>query len=151
MRPGKKQTGLTLVELLAAIAILSILVGLAVPAYDRYTRKTTRSAAKTTLEQVRTLMESYYLNNKAYTGDLTNLGFTNNPAEIEKSGEEVVPGSQTAMYQIQVNVPGVFCADCAYELGAIPLNGQANDTDCMTLFINSRNQKGSSTGATNCW
>jgi len=147
-----KQTGFTLIELIVTIAIIGILAGLAVPAYDRYTRNTTRAAAKTTLERVRALAESYYLNNKAYTSNLTNLGFNANPIEIEKSGEEVPAGSATAMYQIQINAPGVFCPTCAYEVGAIPLNDQTNDADCMTLFINSRYQKGAS-GPTGikCW
>jgi len=148
----KKQRGLTLIELITTVAIIAILVGLAVPAYDRYTRNTTRAAAKTTLERVRALVESYYLNNKVYTSNLANLGFTANPIEIEKSGEEVPAGSATAMYQIVVNVPGVFCPTCSYEIGAVPLNGQANDTDCMTLFINSRNQKGASgPKGIKCW
>jgi type IV pilus assembly protein PilE len=147
-----KQTGLTLIEVITVIAIMAILVGLAIPAYENYTRKTTRSAAKTTLERVRALVESYYLNNKAYTSNLTNLGFNANPVEIEKSGEEIPAGSATASYQIVINAPGVFCPTCAYEVGAIPINGQANDTDCMTLFINSRNQKGASgPKGIKCW
>ncbi|MGD8925911.1 MAG: type IV pilin protein, partial [Thioalkalispiraceae bacterium] len=123
-----------------------------IPAYDRYTRGTTRTAAKTTLERVRALVENYYLNNKTYTNDLTNLGFTANPVEIEKSGEEVPGGSATSAYQIVINAPGVFCPSCSYEVGAIPLNGQTADTDCMTLFINSRNQKGATGPKGNkCW
>jgi type IV pilus assembly protein PilE len=147
----KKHKGLTLVELMTTIAIIAILSALAVPAYDRYTRKTNRTAAKTTLEQVRALAESYYVNNKAYTSDLTNLGFTASPMGIDKSGEEVAAGAADAKYQIQINQPGVFCPTCAYEIGAIPLNTQtADNADCGTLWINSRNQKGSSVGS-NCW
>jgi len=149
---NKKHNGFSLIELITTVAIIAILAGLAIPAYDRYTRNTTRSAAKTTVERVRALVESYYLNNKAYTSDLTNLGFGSNPLEVEKTGEEVPAGSATAAYQIVINAPGVFCPTCAYEVGAIPLNGQTTDTDCMTLFINSRNQKGASgPKGVKCW
>ncbi|MGD8785173.1 MAG: type IV pilin protein [Thioalkalispiraceae bacterium] len=153
MKSGnKQQKGLTLIELITTVAIIAILVGLAVPAYDRYTRNTTRAAAKTSLEQVRALVERYYLNNKVYTNDLTNLGYNNNPIEVDKTGEEVPAGSASSMYQIVINSPGVFCAACTYEVGAIPLNGQTNDTDCMTIFINSRNQKGASgPKGIKCW
>jgi len=147
-----KQIGLTMIELLVTLAIIAILAAVAVPTYDRYTRNTTRTAAKTTVERVRALAESYYLNNKAYTSDLTNLGFGASPMEIEKSGEEVPVGSASSAYQIIINAPGVFCPTCAYEVGAIPLNGQVNDTDCMTIFINSRNQKGASgPKGVKCW
>lgn len=149
---NKRQKGFSLVELITTVAIIAILAGLAIPAYDRYTRNTTRSAAKTTVERVRALIESYYLNNKSYTSDLTNLGFGASPLEIEKSGEEVPGGSAAAAYQIVINAPGVFCPTCAYEVGAIPLNGQTADTDCMTMFINSRNQKGASgPKGVKCW
>jgi Tfp pilus assembly protein PilE len=87
-----------------------------------------------------------------YTNDLTNLGYNNNPIEVDKTGEEVPAGSASSMYQIVINSPGVFCAACTYEVGAIPLNGQTNDTDCMTIFINSRNQKGASgPKGIKCW
>ncbi len=151
-RNTTNQFGLTLIELITTVAIIGILSALAVPAYDRYTRNTTRSAAKTTLERVRGLMESYYINNKSYTSDLTNLGFTNNPLNVDKTGEEAAPGSADVVYQITVNVPGVFCPTCQYEVGAIPLNGQTDDADCATIFLNSLGQKGA-TGAKGikCW
>ena len=148
----KKQAGLTLIEMMTTVAIMAILAGLAIPAYDRYTRGANRTPAKATLERIRALTESYYLNNKAYTGDLTNLGYGASPIGIDKSGEEVAAASADAIYQIQINVPGVFCPACAYEIGAVPMNGQTADADCMTLFINSQNQKGASgPKGTKCW
>ncbi len=146
------QRGLTMIELMVTISIIAILAGIAIPTYERYTRGSNRTAAKTTLERVRGLAESYFLNNKSYTNDLTNLGFNANPLEIDKSGEEVAAGSSDAKYQIIINVPGVFCPNCTYEVGAIPINTQLDDTDCMTLFINSTNQKGASgPKGLKCW
>lgn len=146
------QRGLTLVELITTVSIIAILAAIALPTYDRYTRNSNRTAAKVTLERVKGLLEGYYLNNKSYTADLKNLGFTSNPLEIDKSGEEIAAGSADAKYQVIINAPGVFCPACAYEIGAIPLNTQTKDTDCQTLFVNSQNQKGASGPKGNkCW
>ena len=147
-----KPAGLTLIELITTVAIIGILAGIAIPTYEKYTRGTKRTAAKTTLERVRGLMESYFVNNKSYTNDLTNLGFTNSPLNIDKTGEEVAAGSADAVYQVSVSTPGTVCTQCQYELNAAPVNGQTNDTDCATLSINSLSQK-SATGpkGSNCW
>jgi len=151
-RNNKKAKGLTLIELLTTVAVVGILAGLAIPAYDQYTRKTTRSAAKTTLERVNGLMESFYINNKSYTADLTNLGFANSPLNVDKTGEEVAAGSADAVYQVSITSPAVACAQCQYELTATALNGQVNDTDCVNLTLNSLGQKGASgPKGIKCW
>jgi type IV pilus assembly protein PilE len=148
----QKQLGLTLIELLTAVAIIGILSGLAIPAYDRYTRSTTRSAAKTTLERVRGLVESYRVNNKSYTSDLTKLGFSNSPLNVDKTGEEAAPGSSDVVYQIAITTPGTVCTACQYELTATAMNGQANDTDCGNLTLNSLGQKSASgSKGIKCW
>lgn len=148
----KTQNGLTLIEVVTVVAIVGILAAIGIPAYDNYTRNTIRASAKTTLERVRGLEESYFINNKSYTSNLTQLGFTNNPPEVDKTGEELAAGSSDAVYQIIVNTPGVFCPQCQYEVGAVPINAQVNDTDCGTIFINSLGQKGA-TGpkGIKCW
>jgi type IV pilus assembly protein PilE len=147
-RKHKHQTGLTLIELITTVAIIGILAGIAIPSYERYTRGTKRTAAKTTLERVSGLMESYYINNKSYTSDLTNLGFSNSPLSVDKTGEEVTSGSGDAVYQVTIDTSGTI----PYVLSAAPLNGQTNDTDCATLSINSLGQKSASgPKGTKCW
>lgn len=151
-RTIQKQAGITLIEVMTVVAIIGILSAIAIPSYDRYTRNTKRAAAKTSVERVRGLLESYYINNKSYTSNFTNLGFAVTPLTIDKSGEEVAAGSSEAVYQLTINAPGVFCPACQYEVGAAPLNGQVDDTDCATLWFNSLGQKGA-TGpkGTSCW
>ena len=142
--------GLTLIELMITLAILAIISGLAIPAYDKYTRKTVRSAAKTELEKVRSLMETYYINNKSCTNDLTNLGYGNSPAYISKAGSEVLSTAGERVYKIEV----VSCTanTRTYTVRATPQLGQTDDTDCAALWVNNLGQK-SATGTTptKCW
>jgi type IV pilus assembly protein PilE len=148
--------GLTLVEVLVAMAIIGILSSLAIPAYDRYTRNTARSTAKTAVERVRGLLESYYLNNKSYTEDLTALGFNASPLTVEKAGEEIAAASSNVVYEVAIHIRGgsglTYCADCDYEVVATPKNAQIKDTDCDIFWFGSLGNKGA-TGpkGTACW
>jgi type IV pilus assembly protein PilE len=156
-RKMRKQSGMTLIEVLVTVAIVGILAAIAIPSYDSYTRKTRRAGAKTTVEHVRGLMEQYYINNKSYTADLSKLGFTNSTPHIDKTGEEITSaGFPGAVYLITVTVPGVtYCSNCNYEIVATPQNTQADDTDCAIMWFNALGQKGAvdSGGAstTSCW
>jgi type IV pilus assembly protein PilE len=148
--------GFTLVELMITIAIIGILAALALPAYDRYVRKTNRAAAKSTVEKVRSLEETYYTNNKSYTGTLTDLGFGASPLYVNKTADEVASGSGDAKYQVSVVSPGVtYCNNCEYEVVAVPQGTQTQDTDCAIFWYTSLGQKGAvdSGGAANknCW
>jgi type IV pilus assembly protein PilE len=146
----KKMAGLTLIELIITLAILGIISALAIPAYDRYTRKSVRAAAKTELEKVRSLMETYYINNKTCTTDLTAMGYSISPAYIDKTGNEVAAASNDRVYQIEV-------ASCTantrtYSVTATPQMAQTNDTDCTSFTVNNLGQK-TATGANSskCW
>lgn len=144
-----RQYGFTLIELMITITILAILVGLSVPAYERYTRSTNRAAAKSTLERIMSLQEAYFLNNKNYTNDLTDLGFGSAAINVDNTGEEVAAAS--AVYQISVITPGA-CANCRYEIIAGPVNTQTKDTDCTSLRLNSLGQKSATGGKPErCW
>lgn len=145
---SNKQSGLTLIELITTIAIIGILAGLAIPAYDRYTRSSTRPSAKAVLEQVRSRMESYYVNNKSYTNDLTDIGYAADPFGVDKTGNIVAVASAEAVYQIDI----VACANCNYQLEATPLNSQLNDGECTKFVLNALGQKtATGTKGNKCW
>lgn len=144
------QTGLTLIELVITVAIISILAGLALPAYDSYTRKSVRGAAKAELSKVSGLMETYYTNNKTCTTDLTNLGYAISPTYIDKTGNEVAATSADRVYSITVT--SCTANTRTYSLTAAPLQGQANDTECANLTLNSLGQRNASgSKGTKCW
>lgn len=63
------QQGFTLIELVIAIAILSILVGIASPMYSNYVQQSKITEALATLGALSTQMEKQYLDFRKYTVD----------------------------------------------------------------------------------
>ncbi len=146
-----KQRGLTLIELMVTIAIVAILAGIAIPSYERYTTSANRTAAKTALLTLRGKMENYYINNKTYTTDMTNLGYSASPSFIDKSGEAVAAGAST--YSVTITNPGGCTTANCYVITAAPQNAQAtNDTDCVNMTVTLLGAKNASgpKGVT-CW
>ncbi|MCB1873657.1 MAG: prepilin-type N-terminal cleavage/methylation domain-containing protein [Gammaproteobacteria bacterium] len=58
--------GFTLVELMIAVAILTIIAGIAIPAYNGYIREARISAAAANIEPLRIALEDYWLDNGTY-------------------------------------------------------------------------------------
>ena len=65
-RGPRRATGVTLVELLVAVAIVGILAGIAYPSYQRYVARTHRNAAAACLSQYAQFMERFYTTNLTY-------------------------------------------------------------------------------------
>ncbi len=69
------QRGLTLIELLIVMVIVAIIGAVAYPSYIEHVVKTKRTAATSMLLQVADRQQQFFMDNKAYTANLTNLGF----------------------------------------------------------------------------
>jgi len=77
---GRKRYAFTLVEVLIVVAILGILAALIIPEYRNYTQKAKESAAKETLQIMRTAIVRYFVQYgvaPGYPGDNTDA----NPLE----------------------------------------------------------------------
>lgn len=157
-----RNSGLTLIELMVTVAIVGILAGIGIPSYNYYTRTTKRSAAKTSVQQVRGLLEQYYTNNKQYTDNLVNLGFNNTPLYIDKNGNEVASTSSNVVYEITINTTKAndmtYCTtNCDYEVVATAKNTQAtDDAQCGIFIFDSLGQKlsynpSTTSYTTGCW
>jgi len=62
----KRSRGFTLIELMIVAAIIVILAVIAIPSYLSYTRKSRRSAAESSLQQIALLEERYRADNSGY-------------------------------------------------------------------------------------
>lgn len=124
----KKMKGVTLLELMIVVVIVSILAAIAYPSYRQYVAKAKRNEAKAGLLQIATLQERFYLQNNTYTTDLTNLGFavaTDAPSE-----------SGTYVFRVPNANANTFDAVATYQ------NTDDELGKCATLTINGQQIKG---------
>jgi type IV pilus assembly protein PilE len=136
--------GFTLIEVIIVVVIVSILVAIALPAYQNSMRKGRRADAKAGLMDATNRQERFMLDRSTYTQDMTNLGFGADPM-ISEEGH----------YSIDVEAPDPNCplATC-YTLTATPVTGgaQSEDAFCTSFTVKSTGAK-SATGsaASECW
>ena len=132
-----RQVGFTLIELMLAIAISAILVGLGYPAYMEYQTDAQRDRAEVALMQLGAKLESYFNENDSYE-DAT-IGNLNATA--------LTDGLQ---YRLVIQ----DASDSHFEIQAVPIGIQAlRDTVCGVLTLSDTNRKdiSGSGSATDCW
>ncbi len=142
------QRGLTLIELLIVMVIVAIIGAVAYPSYIEHVVKTKRTAATSMLLQVADRQQQFFMDNKAYTANLTNLGFAANPLVIADDGTRSESGDSDAVYSISLaNVTQI-----SYTATATPINYQADrDTKCGSLSLTEAGLRSASTGSEECW
>jgi len=133
MQLRKNMSGITLIELMIVVVIVSILAAIAFPNYQEFTARAKRNEAKAALLRLAINQERFYLNNNSFTLNLAELGF----------GSAI---TETGYYQIQVTAADTsnFTASATYQLGG----GEA--TKCLTFTIDGRGAK-TSGPETDCW
>jgi len=147
---NKLQRGVTLIELLIVVIIIALIASFAYPSYMAHVVDTKRTAAASILLQVADRQQQFFMDNKRFANDLTNLGFANNPLVIADDGSVMANAADSAsVYSVSLtNV-----AATTFTATAAPLNAQAaRDVDCGSLTLNQAQLKGSSAGGGNdCW
>jgi type IV pilus assembly protein PilE len=143
----KKQDGFGLVELLTVLVIISILAGLALPAYRDSVRKSGRTAAKGTLMDVALRQEQHFLNNRSYSANLAGLGLPD-PYFVDKTNETVTGTDTRRIYKITL----ANTSATSYDAVATAQLDQAEDS-CgnYTLKEDGTRQVSGSIGASVCW
>ena len=144
--------GFSLIELLSALAIMSLLLALAVPAYHGHLVRAKRVQGQAALLRLMQQQERYYSQNNHY------LVFSSaSPASQAQqfpwwSGDGGATGSA---YEIEaLACPGLAIGQCVL-LRAMPgtskVDAQFQDADCGVLSLSSTGQRGSSGPASRCW
>ena len=133
---GKRQDGVTLIELMIVVAVIAALGVIAIPSYRDYASRAQRAEATAALLRLAANQERFYLQNNTYSADPVALGFTGGRTE-------------TGLYAIAVVGDALtFTATATPVVGM----GQASDTDCTSFTIDSAGVRGSSPGPVDeCW
>jgi len=135
MRLRKHMGGITLIELMIVVVVVSILAAIAFPNYQEFSARAKRNEARAALLQIKINQERFYLNNNTFTQDMTLLGFSADPFTTD-----------TGSYVIDVTAasPSNFSATATYQLGG------NEATKCLTFTIDGRGAR-TSGPETNCW
>ncbi len=108
--------GFSLIELMVAFAIISILASIAFPNYMEFVKKGRRAAAQSHLMEIAQRQQQYLLDARTYAADLASLGVST-PADVSE------------FYAVEINV-----ADTppSFTITATAKGSQASDGD-LTL------------------
>jgi len=144
----RRQFGITLIELMVVVAIIAIISAFAYPSYQRYVIKAKRTVAQNALLQIADRQQQFFMDNKRFTADLTDLGFLADPHVVDDDGNTTVAGDAQAVYSLSLsNVTAT-----TWTITAAPLNGQlTRDTYCGSLSITQAGTKGKTGASDNCW
>jgi len=132
----KYMRGITLLELMIVVVIVSILTAIAYPNYREYVTRAKRTEAKAALLQIATNQERFYLQNNTYTTNMTNLGFPVAGAFLSDSDSYII--------NVGAADANDFTATATFQLG----DDEAGK--CLTFQIDSRGAK-TSAPDTDCW
>lgn len=121
-----KQQGFTIVEIMIVVAIVSILMTIAMPSYQKHVRKGKRGEGIGAIQMVLEAQERYYADHRTYANTLTKLGLSN-PYITEQSIYSLTLGACS----------GQALTQCV-EVTATALGGQAQDGN---LIANTQGKK----------
>lgn len=142
-----RQAGVTLLEMLIVVVIVSILAAIIYPMYQDYVVRANRAVGKSVLLDVAARQEQYFANNAGYSSGTVKLGYPTAYYVDRKGGQGT---STTGIYLISVtNATSAPIRD--YTLTATRKNFQTKDTKCGNLTLNNLGVKSQTGTAARCW
>ena len=133
----RKMRGITLIELMIVVLIVSILAAVSYPSYREFSARAKRNEAKAALLQIATNQERAYLQNNTFTQDLTTLGFATTPIFTTATGsyDIEIPNADTANFTATATfkLGGREGAKCGvFTIDGRGVKTSAPDIDCWT-------------------
>jgi len=129
--------GMTLIELMVVLAIVAILATIAVGSYRQYVLRANRTDATSALLRIQVAEEKFFLQNNAYTIDLSATGLN------------VASPTPNGFYNLAV--AGNPAIATSFKATAAATGTQTQDTSCLTLTIDDQGQRSSTPSTTACW
>ena len=117
-----KSPGFTLAEVMITIAIIGILLGVALPSYQDYLRRSRRADAKITLHNLAAAQETYFFRNNKYAMKFSDIRVVPEAAVTLPSDE--------GFYAITM-----VADDFSWSLSASALGLQIADEQCASFTI----------------
>lgn len=147
----KTSRGFTLIEMLIAIVIVSIMAAIAIPSYTRYVQRANRSVVRAALVELAAKQDVQNLQTRSFATSFSALkGVSGTTIYIDRANK-ASSSSTNAIYQIVLTSPTAT----SFSLVATTLGYQLKDTDCATLTLTSTGVRSASksNGADNpeCW
>jgi type IV pilus assembly protein PilE len=149
-RPIAKR-GFTLIEVLIAVVVLTILAAIAYPSYVEQVKKGKRAEAKSDLLAAVQAQERFFTNNSTYTADLA-------PLFGLAAGATVYSGGNHANNKSPYALSAAACAggtigNCFVIAATTNTASGYTDARCGNLTISNTGQKGRSGNAplADCW
>lgn len=154
MQKRKAAKGFTLVEVLVAVVIVSILATIAIPSYQNYILRNNRAMVKRTLTDLVTRQEAQFLRARQYASSLQTLVSSESAAAtqlwVESSGALRSSLTTASLYRIDLACTAAGTNSCqSFVLTATAVGSQTRDSACPSFTLASNGARTPATG--DCW
>lgn len=131
LKQKRRSQGITLIEILIALAIIGVIAAIGYPSYISYYAQSYRADVLREIARAVNRQESFYADQLTYTADMKELGYDTDPYTSESGNYtiDVVTDSSTDLEQ-------------EFLIRATAKTAQAeNDPSCVTMSMNHLGEK----------